>query len=325
MRTDEHLFLDFLPTAPRTPHQPDGSAHLPGYPDLALDNVEPLVAFLTDELECADLDAIADRLWLMSTQSSGNISPLHRQRVKGREIVITEEPKLHLVWFYNKVYVKPLPRYLLSQYFWQDHLLSRAQPLGTNHTAILASALGFFRSYAHLIRHESDLRIAQDSALALVPDWVTWDQWCLLRARALTIRDDEVSGRFQFGEIRLTRLNFYCKFLLRKAYYHRTHRQYGDYFASFYPPLLFLFGVVSIMLASMQLLVSVEEVEARWRPLLGVFRMFSVAIIAVMFMLLIMFVVLFAFKFGSEWVFALQCRYTLDRGNRGRKTERISS
>ncbi|EOD43075.1 hypothetical protein UCRNP2_10231 [Neofusicoccum parvum UCRNP2] len=322
MRQDEHSFLAFLPTAPGPFRQPNASARLPGHPNLALDDAEPLAAFLTDELECADLDAIADRLWLMSKQSSGNISPLHRQRVKGREIVVTEEPKLHLIWFYSKIHVKPLPRYLLSRAFWQDCLLSRKQQLGANHPAILASALGFFRSYAHLIRHESDLRIAQDRALALIPDWMGWDQWCLLRAKALEIRNDEVSGRFQFGEIRLTRLNFYCKFLLRKAYYHRTHRQYGDYFASFYPPLLFLFGIFSIMLASMQLVASVEELEERWRHLLGLFRMFSVAIIAVTFMLLIMFVLLLTFKIGSEWIFALRCRYSLGQGNWGREREK---
>ncbi|EKG15401.1 hypothetical protein MPH_07452 [Macrophomina phaseolina MS6] len=319
MQKDEHRFLAFLPTAPGSAHQPDRPAHLPGYPDLALDNAEPLSVFLTEELECANLDTIADRLWLMSTQSSGNISPLHRQRVKDREIIITEEPKLHLLWFYNKVYIKPLPRYLLSHSFWRDYLLNQTQPLGVKHMVILSSALGFFRSYAHLVRYESDLRIAQDKALALVPDWVTWDQWCLLRAHVLTVRDDQVSDRFLFGEIRLTRLNFYCKFLLRKAYYHRTHRQYGDYFASFYPPLLFLFGVVSIMLASMQLVASVEEVEERWRDLLAVFRMFGMAIIAAMFTLLAMFIGLFTIKFGSEWMFALRCRYALDRSKRRRR------
>ncbi|KAF2462923.1 uncharacterized protein BDR25DRAFT_308060 [Lindgomyces ingoldianus] len=59
---------------------------------------------------------MAPRLWIM------NINPLHRQRVKGREIVLTEEPRLHLVWIHDRIFAKPLPRYLLSQTFWKMFL-----------------------------------------------------------------------------------------------------------------------------------------------------------------------------------------------------------
>jgi hypothetical protein len=36
-------------------------------------------------------------------QSGANVSPLHRQRVKGRAIIVTEDSKLHLVWFYDHI------------------------------------------------------------------------------------------------------------------------------------------------------------------------------------------------------------------------------
>lgn len=324
MPARKYAFPGFLPTKPDTPqgcHTADPFAWLPGYPGLEMDDVEQLSAFLVKELECKDLDRISDDLWLMSTQSSSNISPLHRQRVKGREIILTEEPKLHLIWFYDKIHIKPLPRYLLSQKFWQSFLLDPQQPLRSTHRMILASALGFLRSYAHLIQYESDLRIAKDKTLALIPDYVSWEQWCLLRMKVFDIRDDEVSGRFRFGEIRLTRLNFYCKFLLFKTYYHRTHRQYGDYFASFYPPLLFLFGIVSIMLASMQLAASVEELDEEWRYLLGLFPVFSVVIIVATFVLLLTLVFLFVVKFSSEWIFALRCRYSPKQRKRGARPD----
>ena len=55
----------------------------------------------------------------MSTQSSANINALHRQRVKGRHIIITEEVRLHLVWIHDRIFVKPLPKYLLSHVFWE--------------------------------------------------------------------------------------------------------------------------------------------------------------------------------------------------------------
>lgn len=69
-----------------------------------------------------DLDRVANRLWWMSKQDNGNISPLHRQLVKRRTIVVTEDPKLHLVWIYDRIFIKPLPRHIGSYTFWQDHL-----------------------------------------------------------------------------------------------------------------------------------------------------------------------------------------------------------
>jgi hypothetical protein len=214
-------FLDLLPTEPETT-QPRAS--LVGYPDIAIDDVDTLKAFLTADLQCQDLDTISPHLWIMSTQSSANISRLHEQRVKGRTIILAEEPKLHLIWFYDRVYIKPMPRYLLSRAFWDELLLSEQTPLGKQQQVILRSALGLFRSYAHLVRYESDFRIAKNPELVVIPKHVSWAQWCPLRARILAIQDEEVSGRFQFGEIRLTRLNLYCKILLRKAFYYRTHR-----------------------------------------------------------------------------------------------------
>ncbi|KAF2877236.1 hypothetical protein BDV95DRAFT_625216 [Massariosphaeria phaeospora] len=320
MYEKDYPFLTFLPPETSSRRAENGlAAHasLPGYSDLSIDSIHALTTFLLDELQCRDLDQISHRLWLMSTQSSANIAALHRQRVRGREIVITEETKLHLIWFYDKIHIKPLPTYLLSTTFWNSHLLSGKQPFGRHHETIVSSALGLLRSYAHLIIHESDFRIAKDRATTLIPESITWDQWRLLRSSLLAIRDEDVSGRFRFGEIRLTRLNFYCKFLLARTYYYRTHRQYGDYFASFYPPLLFLFGIVSIMLGSMQLAATLEGQNEQWPRLLGLFRMFGVMIMGVTFLILIILVALFTVKIVREWIYALRCRYLLQGRSAG--------
>jgi hypothetical protein len=287
---------------------------LPGYPDLILEDDRALCGFLLEEVECKQLDMIARHLWMMSTQRSNNISPLHRQEVKGRKITITEEPGLHLVWFYDVIYVKPLPRFLMSKAFWENHLLHPRKPYGDKHEIILLSALGFLRSYAHLVRHESDFRIAQ--AKFIIPEFVQWQQWRILRGSLLRISDDEVSPRFSFGEIRLTRLNFYCKFLLAKSYYHRTHRQYGDYFASYYPPLLFLFGIVSTLLSSMQLAATVEQIESGWSSSLPLFRIFSFVVMAATFQLLFALMAIFIWKLAKEWVFAMGDRYSPQRRSR---------
>lgn len=53
--------------------------------------------FLRNELWSADLESIELRLWITRTLSSSNINALHRKRVKGREIIVTKDLRLHLV------------------------------------------------------------------------------------------------------------------------------------------------------------------------------------------------------------------------------------
>ena len=85
-------------------------------------------------------------------------------------IVVAEEPKLHLVWTDDRIFVKPLPQYLTSNAFWRDYLGDGA---GATMRGCLAptrkAALGYFRTWFHLIKSESDFRIAQEASLPLVP------------------------------------------------------------------------------------------------------------------------------------------------------------
>lgn len=97
-----------------------GASHvdsLPSQPSIALSDLQRIQSFLKDDLCSPDLETMAHRLWIMTTPSSDSINALHRQRVKGREVIVTEEPRLHLVWIHNRIFIKPLPRYLLSYAF----------------------------------------------------------------------------------------------------------------------------------------------------------------------------------------------------------------
>ena len=193
---------------------------LPGYPRISFQDRHELLGFLKKEFCSADLDRIASRLWWMSKQDSANISALHRQLVKRRSIVVTEDPKLHLVWIRDRIFVKPLPLYLTSNTFWQKYLGNDAN------AHIREAALGYLRTYFHLIRSESDFCIARDPSLHLVPTGITWEQFCNFSADLAKISDRDVSERYTYGEIRLTRLNFYAPLLLRKSYYQRMDYQY---------------------------------------------------------------------------------------------------
>jgi hypothetical protein len=188
-----------------------GHDFLLGHPRIKFSDHGSLYNFICRELWSEDLEMISSKLWWMSKQDSGNISPLHRQIVKGRKIVITEDPGLHLVWIDDRIFLKPLPHYLTSYSFWHQFISNPSKHVDV--VKVRKAAVGYLRTYFYLIQHESDLRIAQDPALCLVPREVTWSQFCHFSASLNDLTDDEVSGRYSYGEIRLTRLNYYAPVL----------------------------------------------------------------------------------------------------------------
>lgn len=247
---------------------------------------------------------MAPRLWIMTTLSSENINALHRQRVKGREIIVTEEPRLHLVWIHNRIFIKPLPRYLLSYAFWEGYLDERSNKLGKYQSDIRKAASGFLRTYRYLIRHETDFNIAQQEHLSLIPKDVDWRSFSRFIAELSSIDDATVSKRYRYGELRLTRLNLYAPLLLRKFHFEQVHGQYGDFFARLYGPILFVFALVSTILSSMQVALAAEQlVTVQWVSMWHVSRWFSVlsligsAVVAGWFVLLWLWMIL------DEWVY----------------------
>ncbi|KAK1964059.1 hypothetical protein LY78DRAFT_659741 [Colletotrichum sublineola] len=250
----------------------------------------------------------------MSKQDSRNISPLHRQIVKRRTIIITEDPKLHLAWINDRIFIKPLPRYVGSYIFWRDHINTEPGSKG-NEDRIRRAALGFIRTYYYLVKYESDFRIAQDHSLSLIPADITWTQFCNFTSRLADIEDRDVSLRYNYGEIRLTRLNFYAPLLLRKSHFQRVEYQYGPYLARFYVPILFIMGVVSVVLSGLQVIIAVGEGNeggdggradnaALW---------FSVLMILVSCGILLALGALVAYKVVKEWNVAIRDRRRLMR------------
>ncbi|KAH7308930.1 hypothetical protein B0I35DRAFT_490818 [Stachybotrys elegans] len=79
------------------------------------------------------------------------------------------------------------------------------------------------------------------------------------------IADRNVSLRYAYGGIRLTRLNLYAPLLLGRSHFQRVRHQYGSYFARFYGPILFVIGIMSVVLSGLQVVVSVgEDGEVGW-------------------------------------------------------------
>ncbi|KAF8253067.1 hypothetical protein K440DRAFT_650199 [Wilcoxina mikolae CBS 423.85] len=224
---------------------PDGA--IPGQPLIPLD-FNSVHTFLSQELSTKRLDDMYSRLWLIS--SKGNISPLHHQAIKGRQILITESPDLHLVWYYDQIFIKPIPRCLLNYAFFKT-FVSRDESvrLATN---------GFLRTYAKLIVHESDFEVAKEKKL-LPCDEITWKEWCKFIQGFRDFDDAEVTLRYQYGELRLTRLNFYSKVFFDSWNYFDTYTQYGWYFKQFIAPYLFVFGSITVVLTAMQTAITADS------------------------------------------------------------------
>ncbi|KAF9882374.1 hypothetical protein CkaCkLH20_00410 [Colletotrichum karsti] len=220
------------------------------------------VDFLDRELLVRRLNDVQDLLWLCGRPMPPR--PLHYQVLTSRDIHVTENPELHLVWAKNRIFVKPIPRWLLDPDFWAAHLLvtttanvchdgNRHQPDPRKDLA--PCALGFLFTYTALIAYESDFRIAVEKGL--VPHQVSWDRWRALSAQIVQNHCyASVNPRYWYGELRLSRLNKIYRFrlghLLRGYSKVASYAVYEDLLRDNFGTLAAALGYVVIVLTAMQ-------------------------------------------------------------------------
>ncbi|TGJ79923.1 hypothetical protein E0Z10_g8834 [Xylaria hypoxylon] len=246
---------------------------------------------LARDLETGVADDLYPYLWLLATQDASHIDPLHKQLVKKRIVTIAEDPKLHLVWFYETVYIKPLPDYLLNYAMWREHIPKppvqsvRTRPRYDKHRA----ALGFLRSYSFLIQHESDFIIAQRANL--LPKYVSFQRFQKFIQPFRSVHDDDVSHRYQYGQFRLTRLDWAVRVIRIAGILHlvRTERlvpwnyqiqlwQTTQSLQFYAAPLISIFAILSLVLSSMQVVIAALGSNT-WEVFVRVSWVFSVATI----------------------------------------------
>lgn len=245
---------------------------IPGQPLLTLSMKNDIKLFLQNDLLHDELNDLYPIMWLVGTQKSSHVSRLHEQRVRGRDIVVTEDPGLHLLWYYDRVFIKPLPLYLTSYAFWK-HFLCDADS-----SELRKAALGLIRSYAFLIKSFSDAEVAREKKL--IPQDV--DIVALLhfldRFRK-GVQDEETTHRYKYGELRLSRLNTYTRLYKCKLYYRKTYWQYGDLLPPLLAPFVFIFALVSVALSAMQVVLAVRQNEGdnrAWQVFTSVSQWFSI-------------------------------------------------
>jgi hypothetical protein len=147
----------------------------------------------------------------------------------------------------------------------KDNYQNEANNHHHHHICPVSAATGFLRTYAHLIHRPSDFHIAQDHHL--IPSDVSYTAFSLFIACFRNLPDSLVSSRYEYGRLRLTRLNWAVRILQPKAAsgawnYHEMYWHTGQYLKSFARPLMFIFGSVAIMLNAMQVVVSIPDPEA---------------------------------------------------------------
>ncbi|KAL7945778.1 hypothetical protein V8C42DRAFT_352777 [Trichoderma barbatum] len=160
--------------------------------------------FLASELSLKGLESMLKHLWLAGAKRPP--AQLHYHAALGREITVTDRIDLHLMWNANgRIFIKPIPRFLLSSKFWADYLS------GSEHSNERKVALGLLYTYACLISSDNDFQIAiEKRLLPKGPDQrpMSWETWKSLARSILRNHDPaQTHPRFIHGELRLSRIN----------------------------------------------------------------------------------------------------------------------
>jgi len=197
-------------------------------------------------------------LWLIAVP--GAPRSLYYQKLLRREIVIAEELDLHLVWAKSRIFIKPLPDYLLNYEFWEDHISCEPK--------LHRAACGLLYSYCGLIRFGHDLQLAQE--YNLITSNLDYRAWTEFTRTILSILDPHDSGnmekRFGYGELRLNRLDTIYRYSpqefsvssMLKGYPHALTESYVPYMDQ-YNNAVSAFGIIVIILSAFNLSLSAHS------------------------------------------------------------------
>ncbi|KAK4174194.1 hypothetical protein QBC36DRAFT_334171 [Triangularia setosa] len=284
-----------IPSAQRVFRARDpNKQYLPGQPRIRFGefkyNVDGEEGTLTGYLKrwhlTPDLDDLLPfmRYVFVQTPAYEHINTLHHHAAHGRKIIVDEEPGLHLVWYYEQIFMKPIPKYFYSKAFWDwvkeyDKKLEKA-------------CVGFMRTYYYIIGFEIDFHEACEKRLIPKKDdgeFPTYEEWCLFMVPFSVVGDDFVNRRYHYGELRLTRINRTAMFFRFKLAYFHLLPQWGAYLSHILAPLITAFAVCSVILNSMQVTLAAIEVANEtdhvipdpvgWRRFMNVSLYFPVIVI----------------------------------------------
>lgn len=215
-----------------------------------LQRVNDIREFVEYDLNLKRLNDIHKHIWLAGLPMCAR--PLHHQLSIGRNIVLTERADQHLTWLDDRIFIKPLPRYLMDHSAWQACIQDSVTE---------ENARGFLLSYMWLICSPSDLSIAQASLL--LPNDISWEGWTRFSKAVLTNIDPQhptkINPRFLYGELRIGRLNLIYRFCSKTASwktfirgYNYGYHQYSTFVERNFAWVLTIVVYVTLVLTAMQ-------------------------------------------------------------------------
>ncbi|KAK1676694.1 hypothetical protein BDP55DRAFT_660484 [Colletotrichum godetiae] len=230
---------------------------------------ESVTLFLETDLQTKRLEKMYPYLWLAGLPRAAR--PLHRQKVVGRNICVTENPEEHMTWHDTTIFIKPLPDYFFDHNLWEETICDNG--------ALYRSACGLLLSYVWLISYRSDLRIAHE--MGLLPSCIKWEIWTRMVLDFSSQNDVQtrswVSPRYEYGELRLSRLNTLYRLgaagfsATRFVYgYISGSKQYTTFFERNFGWLLVVFIYITVILSALQVALATERLGSD-----GKFQAFS--------------------------------------------------
>jgi hypothetical protein len=249
--------------------------------------------YLSSFLDLSRFDSIRGILWLIAVP--GAPRSLYYQKLLRREITIAEQLDLHLVWAKSRIFIKPLPDFLLNYDFWECHISCEPR--------LHKAACGLLYSYFGLIRFEHDLNLAKECHLInKTVDYRAWTEFARLTLSLLDVDDSETTEkRFRYGELRLNRLNTIFRYSpgdlslssLLQGFPHALTESYVPYMDQ-YNNAVSAFGAIVIILSAFNLSLSASSrnPDPSLREAAYVFAVFAMTLCALligMFILLPLF------------------------------------
>ncbi|KAH7371341.1 hypothetical protein BKA66DRAFT_469616 [Pyrenochaeta sp. MPI-SDFR-AT-0127] len=236
----------------------DSAQTLPDAPRVRLNCPSQLLEYCLEDLDTPNLNKLGEKLWWVGP--TPDIVSLSQQTVLERRIQVTEDPSVHLCWADGVVYVKPLPAYLASFDFWVYVLdTSNSDMNPEERDRLKVTALGFLKSYASLIQRRSDFNLARRHELLASFENLSFEAFITFISCFDAIPDSTVSSRWRYGLLQLDELNFHSAIHLRRLHLNRFESRYGAYFQRFFPAILFIFALLSVMLSAMQVILGARQ------------------------------------------------------------------
>ncbi|KAE8329731.1 hypothetical protein BDV39DRAFT_171230 [Aspergillus sergii] len=298
------------------PDESDGTS-IPGAPLLQKPQFYEVDEFLAAELDATLLNKLGSYLDFVATRSGTHIDSLSSHITKGRKIKITEDPGLHLIWYYDILFLKPIPPCLLNHGFWSKYLSPRQPPPNDELSDSCRSALGFLRTYRYLIKHESDFTTAVEKHL--IPKDVKFKSFQLFIDNFQPLADSEVAPRYHYGQMRLSRLNVAVwLFVPGQWYYHRLDWQMGQYFARWAPPLLFIWASTNLVLSSFSLVRSSRGKDT-WPSLMTTSWIFALVVLFAIGLTVATLLIVIVWVYGKQLAFAIQTAWKHHRDVKNRE------